>query len=386
MFKIDRAANRLEMLEEKRFADLHFREREHLQEWLAAMPSALGEELLIIQKEFDGFDGTRERLDLLALDKDGQLVVIENKLDDTGRDVAWQAMKYAAYCSTLTKAQVVDVYQRYLDTHGEGGNAVTRICEFLEEEQLDDVVLNAGNSQRLIFIAASFRKEVTSTVLWLIGHGINVQCFRVAPYAFGDELLLDVQQIIPPPEAEEFMIGMASKELEEKSVQGAVKSRHRLRRDFWEQALASLKDSGVLLYQNVNPGKDHWLNAGSGMSGCPYGLIFGKDEVRVELVFARGNRDENKWLFDMLEQKKPEVEVVFGAPLIWKRLDEKKSSRVEYRKSFDGYDRENWPSMIEWLVVHIQKLEDACAEHLQRLNQGLRTGEMADTKEGINDA
>lgn len=39
-----------------------------------------GEELLIIQKEFDGFDDTRERLDLLALDKDGNLVIIENKL------------------------------------------------------------------------------------------------------------------------------------------------------------------------------------------------------------------------------------------------------------------------------------------------------------------
>jgi hypothetical protein len=29
----------------------------------------LGEELLIIQKEFDGFEDTNERLDLLALDK-----------------------------------------------------------------------------------------------------------------------------------------------------------------------------------------------------------------------------------------------------------------------------------------------------------------------------
>ncbi len=384
MFKIDRTANRLEKLEEKRFSELNFREREHLQEWLAAMPSALGEDLLIIQKEFDGFDGTRERLDLLALDKDGQLVVIENKLDDTGRDVAWQAMKYAAYFSTLTKAQVVDVYQRYLDAQGESGSAVTRICEFLSEEQLDDVVLNAGNSQRLIFIAAAFRKEVTSTVLWLIGHGINVQCFRAAPYAFGEELLLDIQQIIPPPEAEEFMIGMASKELEEKSTQGALKSRHRLRLEFWERALDAMKDRGVDLYQNVNPGKDHWLNAGSGVSGCPYGLIFGKDEVRVELIFARASQDENKWLFDMLIQKKRDIEAAFGAPLVWKRLDEKKSSRVEFRKSFDGYDRANWPAMIEWLVIHIQKLEGVCASHLQRLNKDLRRGEMTSVNRGNN--
>lgn len=89
MFKVDQNQNRLNRLEQRRFADLNVREREHLQEWLANQPDALGEELLIIQKEFDGFADTRERLDLLALDKNGQLVVIENKLDDSGRDVTW---------------------------------------------------------------------------------------------------------------------------------------------------------------------------------------------------------------------------------------------------------------------------------------------------------
>ncbi|MCV5555259.1 hypothetical protein OFN13_29650, partial [Escherichia coli] len=84
----------------KKFSELGFTERKHLQEWLAHEPSALGEELLIIQKEFDGFDDTRERLDLLALDKDGNLVIIENKLDDSGRDVVWQALKYASYCAS----------------------------------------------------------------------------------------------------------------------------------------------------------------------------------------------------------------------------------------------------------------------------------------------
>jgi len=42
---------------------------------------------LVIQKEFDGFNETNERLDLLALDKQGNIVVIENKLDDSGKDV-----------------------------------------------------------------------------------------------------------------------------------------------------------------------------------------------------------------------------------------------------------------------------------------------------------
>jgi hypothetical protein len=71
MFTIDSQANRLEPVKNKTFSELGFTERKHLQEWLAHQPSALGEELLIIQKEFDGFDDTKERLDLLALNITG---------------------------------------------------------------------------------------------------------------------------------------------------------------------------------------------------------------------------------------------------------------------------------------------------------------------------
>jgi hypothetical protein len=52
---------------------------------------------------------------LLALDKQGNLVVIENKLDDAGKDVTWQVLKYASYCSTLSKKNIKEIYQEYLE-------------------------------------------------------------------------------------------------------------------------------------------------------------------------------------------------------------------------------------------------------------------------------
>lgn len=378
MFQVNRSENRLRKLDEKRFSDLQLREREHLQEWLANQPDALGEELLIIQKEFDGFADTRERLDLLALDKDGQLVVIENKLDDSGRDVTWQALKYTGYVSSLTKAQIIDIYQRYLDRYCSGEDAAQRVCDFMEVEELDEVVLNPGNDQRLMFIAANFRKEVTSTVLWLREHRIDARCFKVVPYGFGEELFVDIQQVIPTPEAADFMIGMAEKETEEKSVKVAQKSRHKLRLEFWEQALETLRANGQGLYQNVSPTRDHWLSAGSGVRSCPYQMIFGRDEARVELSLQRSDTDENKWLFDGLCNEKETIEASFGAPLDWRRMDNKKASRIVYSQPFDGFNRENWPEMIEWLGDHIARFENAFREPLQSLNQVLKS------KEGIS--
>lgn len=385
MFTVNHQTNRINPVKIKTFSELGFTERKHLQEWLAHQPDALGEELLIIQKEFDGFDDTRERLDLLALDKDGNLVIIENKLDDSGRDVVWQALKYASYCASLTKAQIVEIYQQYLHRYlptietgeplaqaGQSIDAATRICEFLDAPDLDEVKLNLGNSQRIMLVAANFRKEVTSTALWLLGQGISIQCFKVTPYALGEQLLINIDQIIPTPEAKELMIGINAKEAEEKTTEVVVKNRHTVRREYWERALEAFQKSQCNLYDNISPSKDHWLSAGSGLSGCPYNLIFNKTELRVELWISRSATEENKFLFDFLLGLKDEIETSFGDALEWMRLEEKKSCRIQYSCAADGFNKDNWKESVAWHLEHMCRLEQALKKPLQKAAEALK--------------
>src|SRR5690554_1073759 len=386
MFKVNAIANRIQPLETRRFSELGFSERKHLQEWLANHPQALtqddGDELLIIQQEFDGFDDTRERLDLLAIDKQGNLVIIENKLDDSGRDVVWQALKYASYCANLKKQQVVEIFQRYLDEQArqegkESESAQSVLLEFLGAEDLQSVQINTLKSQRLILVAAKYRKEVTNTVLWLSQFGIDCRCFKVTLYQTGDELFLNVEQIIPTPEATDFMIGMIAKEDEEKSASKEEKSRHTLRLAFWEQALEAFSRSDCTLFNNISPTKDHWLSAGSGISGMPYQLIFGKHEVRVGLSLQNSQAEANSYVFDQLESKKAEIETAFGDKLTWLPLPGRKACRIQYEKAVDGYDKANWPEMIQWLVGKMTRLEQALSGPLEKIRQDLRTTDLS---------
>ena len=377
MFTVNHQTNRISPVRTKKFSELGFTERKHLQEWLAHEPSALGEELLIIQKEFDGFDDTRERLDLLALDKDGNLVIIENKLDDSGRDVVWQA-----YCASLTKAQIVDIYQQYLDRYepvtaevdllNAPASASARICEFLDAPDLDELKLNLGNSQRIMLVAANFRKEVTSTALWLLGQGISIACFKITPYSLGEQLLINIDQIIPTPEAKELMIGINAKEAEEKTTEVVLKNRHTVRREYWERALEAFQKSACQLYNNISPSKDHWLSAGSGLSGCPYNLIFLQKELRVELWISRGVTEENKYLFDLLSQSKQDIEHTFGAELEWMRLDEKKSCRIQFSTKADGFNKDTWPQAVAWHLEQMTKLEKALKGPLQKAAEAMK--------------
>ncbi|MBK9457512.1 MAG: hypothetical protein IPO24_19000, partial [Bacteroidetes bacterium] len=192
----------------------------------------MGEKLLVIQKEFSDFSETNERLDILALDKNGNLVIIENKLDDSGRDVTWQALKYASYCSTLTKDEIRNIFQKYLDLYSKGINAIDLLTEFFDDAEYSEIVLNQRITQRIILVAANFRKEVTSTVLWLMNFKIQLQCIKATPYELNGQFFLNLEQIIPTKDAQDYVISMTNKTQEEISTEEEVKNRHRIRLKF----------------------------------------------------------------------------------------------------------------------------------------------------------
>ncbi|WP_145585957.1 DUF4268 domain-containing protein [Yersinia rochesterensis] len=378
MYKVDRPSNSLHSLQEVSFSSLGFTERYHLQEWLAKNPQALtresDDELLIIQKEFAGFDDTKERLDLLAIDKKGNLVIIENKLDDSGRDVVWQALKYAGYCANLRKEQILEIFQLYLDREEpeETRPAAEVMAEFLEYESLDEVLINQIRTQRVMMVAANFRKEVTNTALWLMQFGIRAQCFKVTPYRFNDDVFIDIRQVIPTPEAESYMIGMAQKEAEEQSTSGELKTRHHTRKAFWTQTLEKLRHSSCTLYNNISPSTDHWLSAGSGISGISYNLIFSKKEIRVELWIAKPSAESNTFAFNWLYEHRQAIENAFGHELLWQPLPGKKSCRISYAKTVISLEQENWPEMIDWLLKHLTAFEKAIDPFIAPLNMALK--------------
>lgn len=352
MFKIDLSENRIAPVAKKSFTELKLRERDHLQEWIAKSPDALGEDLLIIQKEFSGFDGTQERLDLLALDTSGRLVVIENKLDDSGRDVIWQALKYAAYCSTLRTDQIVDIYQTHLGA-GAREEAREQIADFLSEGDSEEVSLNPTGSQRIILVAANFRREVTSTVLWLLNKGVEISCFEVAPYQTGDELFLDVSQIIPTPQTADYMIRLAEKTASEDKLASAGVERHARLRAYWTQLIDAADKQGVAALSGRSPSKENWMDLKAGIRGAHFVLSILADRAEIKLYFQLPEKNLTKALFDFTKENSTQIQTEVAGELDWRRMDDFKSSQVVLSKSFDGLDREEWPKMISW---HLGKL------------------------------
>ena len=104
MYRVDIENKKLIEIPATTYSELNLRERFDIQEWIAGTPEILGEPLMIISKELILPSG--RRLDLLAVDKDGALVVIELKRDNSGSDVEWQAIKYASCCSSFSHDEI----------------------------------------------------------------------------------------------------------------------------------------------------------------------------------------------------------------------------------------------------------------------------------------
>ena len=371
MFKINSSLNLISPLKVRSFAELGFKERAHLQEWIAKEPSCLGEEFLIIQKEFSGFSDTQERLDLLALDKQGSLVIIENKLDDTGRDVTWQALKYASYCSGLSKENIRKIYQEFLNKIGSTESAEEKLVDFFDNIEYEEIILNKGVTQRIILITANFRKEVTSTVLWLSNFKLRIQCFKVTPYSMSEDLFLNIEQIIPTKDAEEFMIGLAEKAQDE--VDGATqeKNRHIVRRKFWAEVISRM-NSKSQIYQNISPGTAAWIGAGSGFRGVGYNFAAGKAYGRAEIYIDRGDHEENKFIFDQLYKQRIEIEAKFGMPLVWERLDDRRACRIKSEIPGNIFNPEKWQEMIEFMTTSMVNMVSAFSDSLKNLNRTVK--------------
>lgn len=213
--------NELQKVNTTTFNNEGILERQHLQTALKRQIDVVSPNCLVISEEFAEWSGRQRRIDLLAIDKEANLVVIELKRTETGEHMELQSLRYAAMVSTLTFSRAVEIYQKYLSSIGSESNPENSLLEFLgwEEPQEDDFALDV----RIVLVSSDFSKELTTSVMWLNERNIDIRCVRFIPYKYNNQLLIDVQQIIPLPEAESYQVKIKQQSVERREARKSSK-------------------------------------------------------------------------------------------------------------------------------------------------------------------
>ena len=201
MYQVNVNDKKLKKLRSIDFSDLQIREAFDIEEWIKKDPEILKEELLIIGEQEHTPSGRRP--DLVALDKEGNLVIIELKRDDSGRDVHWQAITYAARMSELDPDNIVKQFELFLkDINENSREAKQQINEFIEVN-----FEKINNKQRIILVSKEFHQDVLKASAWLSEeYGMRIKCVRLLPFVNDDnELFLSSEVLLPTPGLEDYI-------------------------------------------------------------------------------------------------------------------------------------------------------------------------------------
>ncbi len=196
------------------------KERSDLQRLLRTHIGVVSPNTLVIAEEFGYWQDSKRRIDLLALDKDANLVVIELKRTEDGGYMDLQALRYAAMVSTMTFDQAVAARAEFQARQQIDGDAEQAILDFLEWDDADEDQF--AQSVRIVLVSADFSKELTTAVMWLNTRDLDICCVRLKPYSLEGRLLLDVQQVIPLPEAAEYQVQVKEKIQKERKAKSCT--------------------------------------------------------------------------------------------------------------------------------------------------------------------
>jgi hypothetical protein len=175
-----------------------------LEKWIKECPQVLGQDMLIIGEQTHIKSGP---LDFLAIDKSGNLVIIELKRGNLPRDVLAQAIDYVSDVASWDLDKINEVCLKFTGVLLE---------DYLNEnfEEIDLESLNINETQRILLVGFSLDEALERMIEWLSDNynvSINALIFKFIKTQNGDKLI--ARTMIIPEEVEKERSQKAGKKI-----------------------------------------------------------------------------------------------------------------------------------------------------------------------------
>jgi hypothetical protein len=226
MLKMNRNAKTFTSLETPSLSEASVTERYDLQEFICHSPSdffrEIGQQLFLVGKEIKPSDNVQDRIDVLALDKEGNAVIVELKRGNHKLHML-QAIAYAGMVSKWKP----DDFMQWLSVEQQ-----EQLYDFLE---VDPEQIN--QQQRIILVAEAYDYALLVAAEWLSEqYGVDVVCCRLSlasdPASKTEYLVCS--NLFPAPE----LTGIAA-------PRGPKRSQGKPKWPDWETALGAVSNQAL---------------------------------------------------------------------------------------------------------------------------------------------
>ena len=235
------------------------------------------------------------------------------------------------------------------------------------ENQLEDsnhthlgqiITYAAGkNAGTIIWIVKHARDAHRAAIEWLNNHSdedINFFLIEIELWQINDSLLAPKFNVVEQPNNWVKEIKKTKIDTDSTTLQA--------RFDFWSKfnEIAFSDVDYKKEFKLRRPSKNHWYSLGIGVSRCEIDVLYlvQRNEIVIEYYISN-----DKDLFDKIYSHKDGIESEIGYALDWRKLPEKKASRILLAKTFDLSDSGLLNEEIDWIKEYTLKFKKAFVKY-----------------------
>lgn len=160
-----------------------------LQRWIAENPKLIGLDVLVLGREVETISG---RIDILALDTEGNVVVIECKRDRTPRDVIAQILDYASYVNGLSTRDLEKIAIQ---------KANKPLAQLFQDKYHIPLPETLNSSHSLVIVSSEFDPSSKRIVEYLAEvHGIAINAIFFTTFDHQSETLIATEWMMDQEE------------------------------------------------------------------------------------------------------------------------------------------------------------------------------------------
>lgn len=274
-----------------------------LEKWIIQDITLVSNDLLVISQQFSTQHGGI--IDVLALDHEGNIVILELKRAKTPRDIVAQLLDYSASLDGMSSQEIQDIANRFYE---KTNSTLDDAFERKFHTELPDVL---NGRCRMYILASEIDSSSERIVKYLsekYGVDINIATFayfQVGGLEFvGNTLLLDEEEVETRSEMSSRRRAKRSWEdfeafAEKQGIGDLYKSALSLLRPLFDSATRTLSNVSLIGYMGENKSRCGIISIFPGVSSPDFGLAIG---IRM------------KYFLDYFMATDVELNDVLGAP------------------------------------------------------------------------
>ena len=167
---------------------------EYLEDLLEHDISIISDDLIVIGRQVETDFG--KVIDLLCLNRDGDLVIVELKKGKAPRDVIAQVLEYASWVDDLSYEDIIEIANDYLK---EKQTTLEEIYHKKFGSPLPDVL---NESHQILIVASDLDAQAERVIKYLSQYGIRINAVTLNYFRAGDDEFIVGAMLVPKGEEE----------------------------------------------------------------------------------------------------------------------------------------------------------------------------------------